>query len=76
MRILPALTAALMVTACASVTAPESASTSPQPEPLTRGYGAPVAAIAGGCSHVIVADAKQEKLDFIRKHFSENALPE
>ena len=42
----------------------------------TIGLVTALAAIAGGCSHVIVADAKQEKLDFIRKHFSENALPE
>ena len=63
MRILLALTAALMVTGCASVTAPESASTSPQPEPLTRGYGAPVAAIAGGL--MMLSDLKLFKLEYI-----------
>lgn len=35
----------------------------------TIGLVTALAAIAGGCSHVIVADAKQEKLDFIRKNY-------
>ena len=35
----------------------------------TIGLVTALAAIAGGCSHVIVADSKQEKLDFIRQHY-------
>jgi D-xylulose reductase len=35
----------------------------------TIGLVTALAAIAAGCSHVIVADSKQEKLDFIRKHY-------
>ena len=35
----------------------------------TIGLVTALAAIAAGCSHVIVADSKQEKLDFIRDHY-------
>ena len=35
----------------------------------TIGLVTALAAIAAGCSHVIVADSKQEKLDFIGKHY-------
>ena len=35
----------------------------------TIGLVTALAAIAGGCSHVIVADSKQEKLDFIGQHY-------
>jgi D-xylulose reductase len=28
-----------------------------------------LAAVAAGCSHVILADGKQEKLDFVRRHY-------
>lgn len=34
----------------------------------TIGLVTALAAVASGCSHVIVADSKQEKLDFIGKH--------
>lgn len=35
----------------------------------TIGLVTALAAIAAGCSHVIVADSKQEKLDFIGRHY-------
>jgi D-xylulose reductase len=35
----------------------------------TIGLVTALAAVAAGCSHVIVADSKQEKLDFIGKHY-------
>ena len=35
----------------------------------TIGIVTALAAVAAGCSHVIVADAKREKLDFIRRHY-------
>ena len=35
----------------------------------TIGLVTALAAVAAGCSHVIVADSKQEKLDFIRQHY-------
>ncbi len=37
----------------------------------TIGLVTALAAIAAGCSHVIVADTKQEKLDFVNKHYGE-----
>jgi D-xylulose reductase len=36
----------------------------------TIGLVTALAAVASGCSHVIVADSKQEKLDFIGKHYA------
>jgi D-xylulose reductase len=35
----------------------------------TIGLVTALAAVAAGCSHVIVADSKQEKLDFVRRHY-------
>lgn len=35
----------------------------------TIGLVTALAAVAAGCSHVIVADSKQEKLDFIAQHY-------
>jgi D-xylulose reductase len=35
----------------------------------TIGLVTALSAIAAGCSHVIIADSKQEKLDFVDKHF-------
>jgi D-xylulose reductase len=35
----------------------------------TIGIVSALAAVASGCSHVIVADVKQEKLDFVARHY-------
>jgi D-xylulose reductase len=41
----------------------------------TIGLVTALAAVAAGCSHVIVADVKQEKLDFVRKHYGSRISP-
>ena len=38
----------------------------------TIGLVTALAAVAGGCSQVVIADSKQEKLDFVRKHYGAN----
>ncbi|WP_263772676.1 NAD(P)-dependent alcohol dehydrogenase [Propionivibrio soli] len=37
----------------------------------TIGLVTALSAVAAGCSHVILADSKQQKLDFVRKHYDE-----
>ena len=37
----------------------------------TIGLVTALSAIAAGCSHVIIADSKQDKLDFVNKHYGE-----
>lgn len=37
----------------------------------TIGLVTALAALAAGCSHVILADGKEEKLDFVRKHYDQ-----
>ena len=37
----------------------------------TIGLVTALSAIAAGCSHVIIADSKQEKLDFVNQHYGE-----
>jgi D-xylulose reductase len=41
----------------------------------TIGLVTALSAVAAGCSHVIVADAKREKLDFVRRHYGPRISP-